>query len=378
MKGDAHSRSIVYGRVRVKDARETLEESQRNTYVIVLLVGLLGAILALVTNEVIGTISGFTRLIFYVTIALLASQSLLLYSRRVRVAAARETVYVGVSIVLLSVFVYALYAQPSRLLEQVSLVSLYLWFPFVYLFISLVYESRGVLARSWTLYLLSVCVSLPHAVATVGSTDPFEGFQSLGQFYITSASFIAMLYFFSQMKGKLRETQAAADQMTLLAQTDALTNIPNRRAIEALLEQEVQRASRYDVPLSLIVFDLDHFKQLNDSFGHDVGDEVLIEVARMVESCLRGSDRFGRWGGEEFTVLTTETSFAPAYQLADRIRQTIEDHEFEQEYRLSASFGVATHSPGDSAATLFKRADIALYRAKSLGRNRIEPESITA
>ena len=152
----------------MKDGREKLEESQRNTYVIVLLVGLLGAVLALVTNELIGTISGFTRVIFYATIVLLASQSLLLYSRKIRVEVVRESVYVGVSIVLMTVFIYALYAQPSRLLEEVSLISLYLCFPFVYLFISLTYESRGVLARSWTLYLLSVCVSLPHAVATVG------------------------------------------------------------------------------------------------------------------------------------------------------------------------------------------------------------------
>lgn len=361
----------------MKEKRETLEESQqRRTYAVILLVGLLGAVLALVTNEVIGTISGFTRLIFYITIVLLASQSFLLYSRTIRVAVARETVYVGVSIILLAVFIYALYAQPSRLLEQVSLVSLYLWFPFVYLFISLAYESRGVLVRSWILYLLSVCVSLPHAIATVGSTDPFEGFQSLGQFYITSASFIAILYFFSQMKGRLRETQATADQMSLLAQTDALTNIPNRRGIEVLLGHELQRAARYDLPLSLIVFDLDHFKQLNDTLGHDAGDEVLIRVARVVESCLRGSDQLGRWGGEEFTVVTTETPFASAYQLADRIRQAIEDQEFGQEYRLSASFGVAAHHPRDSTATLFKRADVALYQAKLLGRNRVESENI--
>ena len=340
---------------------------------------MVGAVGALVTSEMVGTISGFTRIIFYATIALLGSQALLLYGRRIRVTVARESVYVGVSIILLSVFVYALYAQPSRSLEQqVSLVSLYMWFPFVYLFISLTYESRGILVRSLILYLLTLCVTLPHAIATVGSTATFEGFQSFGQFYISSASFIGILYFFSEMKGKLRETQAAADRMAVLAQTDALTNIPNRRATEALLEAEVQRASRYDVPLSLIVFDLDYFKQLNDTLGHDAGDKVLVEVARMVESCLRGSDRFGRWGGEEFTVVTTETSFSEACQLADRIRQTIEDQEFEQEYRLSASFGVATHSPGDSAATLFKRADVALYRAKSLGRNRVEPESITA
>ena len=339
---------------------------------------MVGAAGALITCELVGTISDFTRLIFYATIALLGSQALLLYGRRIRVTVARESVYVGVSAVLLGVFVYALYAQPPRSLEQVSLISLYLWFPFVYLFISLTYEGRGILVRSFVLYLLTLCVTLPHAIATMGSIDPFEGFQSLGQFYISSASFIGILYFFSEMKVRLRETQAVADQMSLLAQTDVLTGIPNRRAVEALLKQEVQRASRYDLPLSLIVFDLDHFKQLNDTLGHDAGDKVLVGVARTVESRLCESDQFGRWGGEEFAVVTKETSFTSACQLADRIRKTIENHEFEQGYRLSASFGVATHRPGDSVATLFKRADVALYRAKALGRNRVGTESISA
>ena len=362
----------------LRDLRKTLEGTQQKTYTIILLLGLLGAVLALITNEVIGTISGFTRLIFYATIVLLASQTLLLYSRRARVEVVREVVYVGISAILLSVFFYALYGQKSELLSQVSLVSLYLWFPLVYLFISLAYEERWVLVRSGILYLFTLCISLPHAIATIDSSNPFDGFQSLGQFYISSASFIAILYFFSKMKGRLRETQAVADQMALLAQTDALTNISNRRALETLLEQEVQRASRYGMPLSLITFDLDHFKQLNDTLGHDAGDKVLIEVSRLVQPCLRASDRFGRWGGEEFAIVTTETSFTAARQLADRIRKAIKAHEFEHGYHLSASFGVAVYRPGDSAATLFKRADVALYRAKSLGRNRIEAESISA
>ena len=178
---------------------------------------------------------------------------------------------------------------------------------------------------------------------TVGSTDPFEGFQSLGQFYITSAAFIAVLYFFNRMKDQLRQSRAVAGQMSLLARTDALTGISNRREIEAALELEVERAARYGSPLSLIIFDLDYFKQLNDTFGHDAGDRVLVEiVTRIVETCLRGSDRFGRWGGEEFTVVAPEIPFDAAGQLANRIRRTIEDHKFEQGHRLSASFGVAS------------------------------------
>ena len=359
--------------------RGKLEESQRSTYALILFLGVFGAAGALVTSELVGTITVFSRTIFYATIVFLGSQSLLLYSRRIRVAVAREIVYVGVSIVLLSVFVYALYAQPPRSLDQqVPLISLYLWFPFVYLFISVTYESRGILVRSVILYLLTLCITLPHAVVTAGSTDLFEGFQAFGQFYVSSASFIGILYFFSEMKGKLRETQAIADRMSSLAQTDVLTGISNRRALEDLLEQEVRRASRYGSPLSLIVFDLDHFKQLNDTFGHDVGDEVLIGVARIVESCLREGDRFGRWGGEEFAVVVPETPFDATGQLAGRIRETIGDHEFEQGCRLSASFGVATHQPGDKVATLFKKADVALYRAKALGKNRVETENISA
>ena len=157
--------------------RGKLEESRRSTYALILFLGVFGAAGALVTSELVGTITVFSRTIFYATIVFLSSQSLLLYSRRIRVAVAREIVYVGVSIVLLSVFVYALYAQPPRSLDQqVPLISLYLWFPFVYLFISVTYESRGILVRSVVLYLLTLCITLPHAVVTAGSTDLFRGF----------------------------------------------------------------------------------------------------------------------------------------------------------------------------------------------------------
>ena len=360
------------------EERERFYALQQKTYTTILLLGTIGAILALVTNELIGTISVFTRVIFYATIVLLASQAWLLHSRRARLTVVRESVYIGVSAVLLSVLFYALYAQLPRPVEQVSIISLYLWFPFVYLFIFMFYDGRGGLVRSGLLYLLALCVSLPHAVATAGSVNPFDGFQSLGQFYISSAAFIAVLHSFARMRERLSGFQKVADQMSMLAQTDALTNIMNRRGIEVLLEQEIERASRYDLPLSLITFDLDCFKQLNDTLGHDAGDEVLVEITRLVESCLRASDRFGRWGGEEFVILTTETPSVPARQLADRIRETIAAHEFKRGHPLSASFGVVAHRSGESAAALFKRADLALYRAKALGRNRVEAETLPA
>ncbi|MGI9048051.1 MAG: GGDEF domain-containing protein [Rubrobacteraceae bacterium] len=175
----------------------------------------------------------------------------------------------------------------------------------------------------------------------------------------------------------MRQSRARADQMALLAQTDSLTGVSNRRRIEELLEQETERAERYDLPLSLITFDLDDFKQLNDTFGHDAGDAVLIETARVIGTCMRASDRFGRWGGEEFTIVAPETPVEDAWQLADRVRTTLERHDFETRVNLSASFGVATYRPGDNVGALVKRSDLALYRAKALGKNRVETENVT-
>lgn len=129
------------------------------------------------------------------------------------------------------------------------------------------------------------------------------------------------------------------------------------------------------MPFSLIFFDLDDFKKLNDSFGHDVGDRALVEVARLIMPHLRASDQFGRWGGEEFTILTTGTELESAQQLADRLRIAIENHRFGMDQHLSASFGIATYRPGDVGTALIKRADVALYRAKAQGKNRVEIET---
>lgn len=344
---------------------------------VILLLGLLGAGSALVTNELMGTISWFTRGVFYATMALLASQAWLLYAGRARATVVREVVYAGVGAVFLSVFFYALYVDLPSTLARVSLVSLFLWFPFFLVFVFLAYEGLGALARSVALYLLVLGVSLPHAVATAGSGDPFDGFQLLGQFYVASASLIAGFYFFTRMKDQLRESRAEADRMSRLAWTDPLTGVPNRRRLEALLEQEIERATRGGLPLSLVTLDLDDFKQLNDNFGHDAGDAALVEAARLIAACLRAGDRFGRWGGEEFTVIAPETTVGDARHLADRIRAAVENHDFGGR-RLSASFGVAAYRPGDSATVLVKRSDLALYRAKTLGKNRVEVESVHA
>ncbi len=157
-----------------------------------------------------------------------------------------------------------------------------------------------------------------------------------------------------------------------LSQKDHLTGVFNRRAIEDILTSEIERAHRYGRPLSVVFMDLDNFKQVNDKYGHDVGDLVLKNIAEVVQKELRNTDVFGRWGGEEFLIVMPETGVKGAVKLAERIRRAVENSSFGQPERITASFGVAQLEDEDTLEALVKRADEALYRAKREGKNRVE------
>ncbi len=156
------------------------------------------------------------------------------------------------------------------------------------------------------------------------------------------------------------------------ATTDMLTGIANRHHMSQLLHEEIARAKRYDLPFTVMMFDIDHFKSINDSYGHDRGDEVLKEVAARVAKVLRESDRIARWGGEEFLVLLPATELGGALELAERCRSVLSVEPFEEAGKVSASFGIALYDGAESLRTLLQRTDDALYRAKDAGRNRVE------
>jgi diguanylate cyclase (GGDEF)-like protein len=158
------------------------------------------------------------------------------------------------------------------------------------------------------------------------------------------------------------------------ASTDALTGLANHRAVSDTLNRMVAQASRAKSPLTTIMFDLDHFKRVNDIHGHAKGDEVLATVAAVVQSVVRDSDFVGRYGGEEFIALLPDTARRGGVMLAEKLRQAIEELEIpDLDRRLSASFGVAM-LPGDAVngEQLLRAADRALYAAKNAGRNRVE------
>jgi len=162
------------------------------------------------------------------------------------------------------------------------------------------------------------------------------------------------------------------EALAFQATRDELTGIYNRRMLDELLTQEVERAQRYQTPFSLIMFDLDYFKNINDTYGHDVGDAVLRTVAEVMRGQIRVTDHLGRWGGEEFMLLAPETVLAQAAFLADKLRRRVEGHDFDQARSITMSIGVGGYRIGEGVDNLIKRVDDALYRAKGSGRNTVE------
>jgi len=156
---------------------------------------------------------------------------------------------------------------------------------------------------------------------------------------------------------------------------DPLTQVPNRRYFDAFLMREIARTRRYNRPLSLMMLDIDHFKQINDTYGHVCGDKVLREFAEVVTGRLRKSEFLARYGGEEFAIILPETHLEGAKNVAESIRLMIETHSFgcgSQTFPLTVSIGIAVlDDTMVEAGTLVKAADENLYIAKSEGRNRV-------
>ena len=184
---------------------------------------------------------------------------------------------------------------------------------------------------------------------------------------------VGLLHVLAQVKGQVAEARSAAAAMTELANTDVLTGIANRRQLHTALQERLAEAEAApgEDPLAVVLLDLDHFKQINDTHGHDAGDAVLRRVALTLAEVVRPTDLLGRWGGEEFLVIAPRTSPADAAALAERCRASLADTAFPVVGRVTASLGVAMHRPGDSAWQLLRRADDALYGAKASGRDAV-------
>lgn len=220
------------------------------------------------------------------------------------------------------------------------------------------------------IFLVIVAIGATVGTAMGYSQFAFDADQRISlvvlQIFILSVTFLVLM-----MIAQRRNEQRILDEMEHLSLHDSLTKVGNRRFFTTVFENELAKNKRYHHPLSLILFDIDHFKDINDTLGHAAGDKVLKELAALIEIQLRSSDALARWGGEEFIVVLPETDLANAAATAEKMRQCIEAYSFSIKEPIRCSFGVIECSEDESFENALIRVDCLLYEAKNSGRNKV-------
>lgn len=267
----------------------------------------------------------------------------------------------SVTAYMLAVQAFAVVAEHPAREPLGDLVAVGQWFPvvFVLAFVMLGPSLGGRVAA--TFFLASLLAGAGHFWRGL---EP-SAYYALVLVFAGNGLTLLLLAAFARIHGW--QARRAAE-MEVKALTDPLTGLPNRRGIEERLAQSLAGSA----PVTLILFDLDRFKRVNDELGHDVGDDLLRRLGELLRDHLRRSDLIGRWGGEEFVMLSTGLTREEAVAAAERLRRAVAAADVGQAGSITASFGVALSRPGDRADALVARADAALYAAKRAGRNRVE------
>jgi two-component system cell cycle response regulator len=201
---------------------------------------------------------------------------------------------------------------------------------------------------------------------------------TLVTFVVLSGIYLVLAFLIRRVDTQQRHILQQNVDLERLSMTDMLTGVLNRYGLQKRNSEVMNRATRFGHPVALLMLDLDRFKQINDHYGHPVGDQVLKRFAEIIQANLRGSDIFGRWGGEEFLVIAPHLNLNDAEKMAEKLRYAIEAAEFDSGVHLTTSIGVSEYSPGEPVSELIKRADHALYAAKEAGRNRVVGETSPA
>ena len=189
--------------------------------------------------------------------------------------------------------------------------------------------------------------------------------------YIFDNNFRGVLQIFNDTVATAKEESQKFYEISI---RDHLTNLYNRKMFDEMIDKEIQNTKRNKTTFSLILFDIDHFKKVNDEYGHNIGDKVLIELSNLVKNSVRDIDSIARWGGEEFIILMTETNIKDAVVKAKKICTRIENHSFNTVGKLTCSFGVSMYEINDTALSIFQKVDKALYTSKENGRNQVTTE----
>ncbi|WP_299427903.1 GGDEF domain-containing protein [uncultured Meiothermus sp.] len=257
------------------------------------------------------------------------------------------------------------YALAGRLYTD-GLSATALWFPVVFPVAFVFLPAWAALRFSVLFYVLAVLIGLLGLSITAEVEQ--RALNTVIQFYLACLAFL----YTQAIYARYREQYVDMHQM---AHTDPLTGIANRRLMQDLLEKSCEAARADKAGFAVLLIDLDHFKRINDLYGHSVGDQVLREVASLLQGVLRQDQTLARWGGEEFMVLAPKTSMLQAQEIARDIAESLARTKVVGQFEVSASIGLAAYRDGDSSDAVVRRADAAMYRAKASGRNRVEVEA---
>jgi len=236
----------------------------------------------------------------------------------------------------------------------------------------LLFATRTALTLSAAQLAVAVGITVAWLVAGSWEADSEGAIAELMAYEGALAVTMLMLYALARSKDDHARALIETERMREMAYRDALTRLPNRRGLEESLHRYTSLATRHDMPLSVVFFDIDDFKRINDLHGHQVADRILEQVGRSVRPLLRAGDVMGRWGGEEFLILAPDADHEQALRLAERVREAVQRYGYPGAVAITASFGVATYAPPMTVLELLERADRHLYRAKRLGKNRVQ------
>lgn len=271
----------------------------------------------------------------------------------------------------LLLYVYAIIYQLVPNITIYDMATFTQWFPLVYTSAFMFLQTRHARIASILIYLAMLFPVLHQLFFNHSPFMSSEVFALLLNMNISHPVYIAVLAGIAQLKENFVQARSDAENMRLAANIDYLTGVANRRATVKTLQQSMERARATRQVLAVMLIDIDHFKSINDTYGHDNGDLVLITFAEGIRTSVPPTTSFGRWGGEEFLAMTFVSAPQEAILLAERLRSQLESMDYPEIGRVTASLGIAIQAADDTLETLVKRADQALYRAKENGRNQV-------
>jgi len=245
-----------------------------------------------------------------------------------------------------------------------------IWLPFFYILGFMLLDTKDALIASLVSFLIMLGIGVYYLIQMTRTSGAIGNFSLFFQVYIASALYIFVAYLLSSFRARYYAARSIANTMSKLARTDPLTEVYNRRTLDDAIQEGLRQFKITGNPFSVILFDLDHFKMINDVRGHAAGDVILKQVAQLIQNNIRKRDMFGRWGGDEFLYVAFDTDTQGALELAERLRTILATAEISD--TITASFGIAVSQKNDHPESMIGHADEALYQAKAQGKNRIE------